>query len=198
MQLYIWMNCQCSPTLYGWVACTQIPHANYFVQLSTLRWAKISNTLIITIKYQIYIAPISNKCSEALKSIDVILMCTIHNFPSNKARFSHTSTVTRLHSCSRKKIHELFACILFLYKNQCFWTFLRQNIQQKVPVSHSVLLGTCRPNPVASVQIQYYIIIFIWKKNILKCFKSRIISEYTLKLIKLCHFLKIFSKKHAP
>ena len=24
------------------------------------------------------------------------------------------------------------------------------------------------------------------------------ISEYTLKVIKLCHFLKIFSEKHAP
>ena len=32
------------------------------------------------------------------------LMCTLHNFSSIKARFSHTlSTVTRLHSWSRKK-----------------------------------------------------------------------------------------------
>ena len=83
--------------------------------------ATISNTLIIIIiKYQIYIALISNKCSEALTSIDVILMYTIHNFPGNKARFSHTSTVIRLHSCPRKKIHELLACLLFLYRNQCF------------------------------------------------------------------------------
>ena len=29
-------------------------------------------------------------------------------------------------------------------------------------------------------------------------YEDKIISEYTLKLIKLCHFLKIFSKEHAP
>ena len=31
------------------------------------------------------------------------LMCILHNFSSIKARFCHTSTVTRLHSCSGKK-----------------------------------------------------------------------------------------------
>ena len=31
------------------------------------------------------------------------LMCILHNFPSIKARFSHTITFTRLHSCSEKK-----------------------------------------------------------------------------------------------
>ena len=30
------------------------------------------------------------------------LMCTLHNFSSNKDRFIHTSTVTILHSCSGK------------------------------------------------------------------------------------------------
>ena len=42
------------------------------------------------------------------------------HFFSNKARFSHTSTVTRLHSCSGKKIRVRLACILFLYRNQYF------------------------------------------------------------------------------
>ena len=42
-------------------------------------------------------------------------------FFSNKARFSRTSTVTRLHSCSGKKIRVRLACILFfLYRNQYF------------------------------------------------------------------------------
>ena len=31
------------------------------------------------------------------------LICTLHNVYSNKARFIHTSTVPRLHSCSGKK-----------------------------------------------------------------------------------------------
>ena len=46
----IWRNCQCSPTIYEWVlAYTQIHHVNYCVQLSTLRWATISNTLMCTL-----------------------------------------------------------------------------------------------------------------------------------------------------
>ena len=49
-----------------------------------------------------------------------ILKCTLHNFPSIKARFSHTITVPRLHSCSGKKIRVRLACILFLYRNQYF------------------------------------------------------------------------------
>ena len=118
MQLCIWRNCQCSPTIYGGIACTKINHVNYFVKLSTLRWATISNNL----------------------------MCTLHNFYSNKARFIHTSTVTRLHSCLGKKIRVRLACILSLYRNQYFWKILRQNIQQKVLGYHSVLLGAS-PQP---------------------------------------------------
>ena len=91
-----------------------------FCPVINIARATISNTLIIIIRSQIYIALISNKCSEALKSIDVILMCTMYNFSGNKARFSHTSTVTRLHSYPGKKIRVLLACILFLYRNQCF------------------------------------------------------------------------------
>ena len=47
------------------------------------------------------------------------------------------------------------ACILFLYRNQYFLTFLGQNIQQKIPVCHIVFSWDHAPNPVASVQIQY-------------------------------------------
>ena len=70
MQLCIWMNCQCSPAIYGWVVCAKIQHANDCIQLSTLRWTTISNTV----------------------------MCMLHNFLSCKFRFSHTSTVTRARS----------------------------------------------------------------------------------------------------
>ena len=143
MQLCIlWRNCQCSPTIYGWIAYTKINHVNYFVQLSTLRWATISNTL----------------------------MFTLHNFSSNKARFTHTSTVTRLHSCTGKKIRVRLACILFLNRNQYFWTFLRQNIQQKVLAYHSVLLGAC-PQPCSN---RADTILCYIKKNILKCFKTKL------------------------
>ena len=75
-----------------------------------------------------------------------ILKFTLHNFPSIKARFSHTITVPRLHACSGKKIRVRLVCILFLYRNQYFKTFLRQNIQQKVLVFHNALLGAC-PQP---------------------------------------------------
>ena len=80
------------------------------------------------------------------------LMCTLHIFSSNKARFIHTSTITILHSCPGKKICVRIACILFLYKNQYFWTFLRQNIQQKVLAFHSVLNFSWEhaPNPSCS------------------------------------------------
>ena len=69
-----------------------------------------------------------------------------------------------------EKIHVRLACILFLYRNQYFLTFLRQNIQQKVLAYHSVLLGAC-PQPCSNRAdtILYYI-----KKNILKCFKTKL------------------------
>ena len=74
------------------------------------------------------------------------LMCILHNYSSIKARFSHTSTVTRLLSCSGKKNTRTLACILFLYRNQYFLTFLRQNTQERVLVFHSVLQRAC-PQP---------------------------------------------------
>ena len=46
---------------------------------------------------------------------------------------------------------------LFLYRNQYFSTLLRQNIQQKVLVFHSVLLGACpRPCSKRADMLYYY------------------------------------------
>ena len=84
--------------------------------------------------------------------------------------FIYTSTVTRLHSCPEKKIRVRLACNLFLYRNQYFLTFLRQNIQQKILAYHSVLLGACPQHCSNRADtILYYI-----KKNILKCFKTKL------------------------
>ena len=77
---------------------------------------------------------INNAMSSNFKHV-LDLMCTLHNFFSNKARFS--VAVTRLHFCSGKKIRVRLALILFLYRNQYFRTFLVQNIQQRVIVFHS-------------------------------------------------------------
>ena len=62
---------------------------------------------------------------------------------------------------------------------------------------NSVLPGAC-PQPCSkrSDTILYYY--FHMKEEHFKIFQDKIISEYTLKLIKLCHFLKKFSKEHAP
>ena len=70
----MYINCQCSPTIYGWVACTQI-QCQLFCPVINIAMRNNLNTL----------------------------MCTLHNFPSIKARFSHTITFTRLHSCPGKK-----------------------------------------------------------------------------------------------
>ena len=39
----------------------------------------------------------------ATDNISNTLMCTLHNLSNNKARYRHTSTVTRLHSWFEKK-----------------------------------------------------------------------------------------------
>ena len=95
------------------------------------------------------------------------LSCAFYTiFSSIKARFSHTSiAVTRLYSCSGKIIRVCLACILFSYRNQYFSTFLGQNIQQKVLVFHSVLLGAC-PRPCSKQgwgQVQYLYLVLVLK-----------------------------------
>ena len=108
-----------------WMGCLAAPRYHMPIILSSYQYCDEQQfqTLIINIKYQIYIALISNKRSEALKSIDVIIMCTIHNLSGNKARFSHTSTVTKLHSCPGKKIRVLLAYILFYIEINVFEHF---------------------------------------------------------------------------
>ena len=69
-----------------------------------------------------------------------------------------------------KKIRVRLACIMFLYRNQYFLTFLRQIIQQKVLAYHSVLLGAC-PDPCSN---RTDTILYYSKKNILKCFKTKL------------------------
>ena len=85
------------------------------------------------------------------------LSCAFYTiFSSIKARFSHTSTVTRLYSCSGKKYAYALRAF-FLYRNQYFSTLLRQNILQKVLVFHSVLLGACpRPCSKRADMLYYY------------------------------------------
>ena len=63
----------CSPTIYGWVACMQPATKSSYQHCD--EHATISNTL----------------------------MCILKNYSSIKSRFSHTSTVIRLHSCSDTK-----------------------------------------------------------------------------------------------
>ena len=85
------------------------------------------------------------------------LSCALYTIVfSNKARFSHISTVTKLHSYCGKKYAYASRASCFLHRNQYFLTVLRQNIQQKVLASREPA-----PYPVANVQIQYYIIIFM-------------------------------------
>ena len=109
-----------------------------------------------------------------------LLLCPVINIVmSNNFKLSHVHftffSVTKLNLAIQalsldytfllrgKKIRGRIACILFLYRIQYFLTFLRQNIQQKVLVFHSGLAPGSMlhaPNPVAIVQIQYYIHIF--------------------------------------
>ena len=51
------------------------------------------------------------------------LSCALSPFFGNKARFSHTSTVTRLHSCSGEKNRVRLACILFYIEINIFEHF---------------------------------------------------------------------------
>ena len=123
--------------LWIWIAWTQINACQLFCPAINIAMSNNLNTLVCTLG--------------------------LHNFSSNKDRCIHTSTVNYITLLLWEKIRVRLACILFLYRNQYFLTFLRQNIQQKVLAFHSVLNFSWEhaPMPVASVQIQYYIIIVI-------------------------------------
>ena len=51
------------------------------------------------------------------------IMCTLHNFSSNKDRCIHTSTVTILHSCSGKKYAYALRASCFYIKINIFKHF---------------------------------------------------------------------------
>ena len=50
-------------------------------------------------------------------TISNTLMCILHNYSSIKARFSHTSTVIRLHSCSGKNTRTPCMHLVFIWKS---------------------------------------------------------------------------------
>ena len=92
------------------------------------------------------------------------LMSILHNFSSNKDRCIHTSTVTILHYCSGKKyVYALMRASCFYIKINILEHFFKIKYTTKVLEFHGVLNFSWEhaPNPVASVQIQYYIIIVI-------------------------------------
>ena len=88
-------------------------------------------------------------------------MCILYNFSSIKARFSHSSTVIRLHSCSGKKYADDLRASCFYKEINIFEHFLKQDIQQKNnSVSYSVLLGACpQPCSMRADMLYYYILI---------------------------------------
>ena len=59
------------------------------------------------------------------------LMCTLHNFSSNKDRCIYTSTVTILHSCSRKKYAYALRASCFYIKINIFEHFLDKIYNKK-------------------------------------------------------------------
>ena len=75
------------------------------------------------------------------------LMCTLHIFSSDKARFIHTRTVTILHSCSGKKYaYALRACF---YIKSIFLNIFKTKYTTKgtsVSWCSQLLLGAC-PQP---------------------------------------------------
>ena len=123
--------------------------------------------LLLPLLY-IHTCVIFNKCIQTFKKTLSFALYTI--FPVIKLDLIMKALLLD-YILALEKIRVRLACILFLYINQYFSTFLRQNIQQKVLVFHSVLLGAClKPFSKRADTILYYY--FHIKKNILKCFKG--------------------------
>ena len=110
MQLRIWMNCQYSLTIYGWVVCAKIHHVNNCIQLSTLRWTTISNTVI----------------------------CTLHNFVSSRKLDLFIRALLQDHILALKKLRVRLTYILFYYKAICRAILFIKKIYlwQWVPLYH--------------------------------------------------------------
>ena len=93
-----------------------------------------------------------------------------------KARFIHTSTVTRLHSCSGKKYAYALRASCFYIEINIFLTFLRQNKQQKVLVFHSVLLGAS-PRPCSKRADILYYYFHIKEEHFKMFFKTKLYQD---------------------
>ena len=97
-------------------ACTQIHHVNYCVH-AVINIAMSNNFKYSHVQFTQFVF-------------------------SNKARFSHTSNVTRLHYCSGKKLMRTPCVHLVVIKKSIFLNIFRIKYKiQKVLVFHSVLLG---------------------------------------------------------
>ena len=103
-------------------------------------------------------------------------MCTLHIFFSKIARFSHTSTVTRLYSCAGRKtltprVH------LVLYRNKYFLNIFKTKYTTKsTSVSYNFRLGAYPPPPPTLKQACSYNNITIYvhtKEEHFNMFKDR-------------------------
>ena len=104
-------------------------NVNYFVQLSTLRWATISNTL----------------------------MCILHKFSSIKARFSHIQALLLDYILALAK-NTRTPCVhfVFIYES-IFLNIFKPKCTTKSTVFHSVPLGSCpRPCSKRADMLYYY------------------------------------------
>ena len=122
-------------------------------------------------------------------------MCILYNFSSIKARFSHSSTVIRLHSCSGKKYADDLRASCFYKEINIFEHFLKQDIQQKNnSVSYSVLLGACpQPCSMRADMLYYYILIKEESRYaiLLYSYKRRNFKMFLRQI-----YIRIFTKTH--
>ena len=108
-------------------------------------------------------------------------MCILYNFSSIKARFSHSSTVIRLHSCSGKKYADDLRASCFYKEINIFEHFLKQDIQQKI-----IVFIQCSPGsmpPTLQHASRYAILLYSYKRRNFKMFfKTNLyqnIAEYS-------------------
>ena len=90
--------------------------------------------------------------------------------------------------------------LVFIKKSIFLNIFKTKYTTKTTSVSYSVLLEAC-PQPCCKRSMQIDTILYYCfhiKEVHFEMFLDKIMSEYSLKLIKLCHFLKKFSKEHAP
>ena len=117
MQLYAYegtANVHLVATIYEWVLACLHPDIPCQLLCSVINIAMSNN-------YERG-KPFFNKTWDLMINTNLNYMCTLHIFFSvtKLDLVTQARTVTRLHSCSGKKIRVLLACILFLYRKQYF------------------------------------------------------------------------------